>query len=204
MLEAGETILILSFDPSDPLRGDRWAAFQHHYGLTGQERVFGGFDQQLSNRGERVTLLRPDLSLIGQPQQLPQVQEDEVVFHDRLPWPPGADGTGLSLQRMGLQRFGNDPDSWVASDPTPGTLPTVSTPGDFDNNGTLDATDINLLFGQMCRRCARSSIRPHRGRLGELQRSRPTGARSDGDDLRRCGLEWCLRIARFRPDLPGR
>ena len=68
MLAAGETILIARFDPTDPARANWLAAFQNHYGLTGDERIMAdGFVQQLSGSGERVTLLSTDLSPIDPP-----------------------------------------------------------------------------------------------------------------------------------------
>ena len=148
ILHPNETILVVRFDPNDPANTNRLAAFRLHYGLTDQVRIMGGYSQQLSGSGERLTLLRPDLSEIG-PQQAPRVQEDEIVYDESLPWPPQADGTGKSLQRLQPTLFGNDAGSWVADDPNPGSVNFGAIPGDFDGDGGADAADINLLFEQM-------------------------------------------------------
>ncbi len=148
ILHPGESVLVVRFDPNDPANANRLAAFRQHYGLTDQVRTMGGYGQQLSGSGERLTLLRPDLSMIG-PQVTPRVQEDEVVYDDSLPWPPQADGTGKSLQRLEPTLFGNDAGSWVADVPTPGSVNFGAVPGDFNGDSVANATDINLLFAQM-------------------------------------------------------
>jgi hypothetical protein len=55
---------------------------------------------------------------------------DKVSYRDSYPWPAGADGFGLSLQRRNANVFGNDPANWFALTPTaasanatPGTAP---------------------------------------------------------------------------------
>ncbi len=148
-LAAGETILLVGFDPEDAQSANRLAAFRQHYGLSEDVRILGGHGQQLAGGGERIALLRPDLSQVGEPRELPRVQEDEVVYDDREPWPTQADGTGKSLQRRSATSFGNAANSWTAADPTPGRVDFQASPGDFDGDGTVDATDINLLFQQM-------------------------------------------------------
>jgi hypothetical protein len=35
-------------------------------------------------------------------------------------WPIDADGNGSSLNRINAEDYGNDPDNWQASNPTPG------------------------------------------------------------------------------------
>ena len=50
---------------------------------------------------------------------------DKVVYGDSLPWPVGADGFGLSLQRRNFSDYGNDPANWLAGLPKPGA-PTVA------------------------------------------------------------------------------
>ena len=35
-------------------------------------------------------------------------------------WPVEADGTGLSLQKISVDEYGNDPSNWTAAVPTPG------------------------------------------------------------------------------------
>src|SRR6185295_15702314 len=58
---------------------------------------------------------------------------DEVDYRDSAPWPAGADGFGLSLQRINTSAYGNDPINWQASIPTAGassasggTIPSIT------------------------------------------------------------------------------
>jgi hypothetical protein len=46
------------------------------------------------------------------------VLEDKVEYSDSSPWPAGADGFGLSLQRRLATAYGNDPTNWLAALPT--------------------------------------------------------------------------------------
>src|SRR6185503_5791861 len=49
---------------------------------------------------------------------LPYVLMDKLSYRDETPWPAGADGSGLSLQRRDSQAYGNDPAHWTATLPT--------------------------------------------------------------------------------------
>lgn len=147
-LAAGETAVVLRFNPTTPENANRMAAFRAHYQLGNNVKLFGGYTGQLSGNGERINLQRPDLSAIGQG-VLPRVIEDEVVFDDRAPWPESADGQGRSLHRIGTGVFGSDADSWSGLNPTPGVATFASVPGDFDRNGLVDVADISMLFAQL-------------------------------------------------------
>jgi hypothetical protein len=48
------------------------------------------------------------------------VLADNVNYGVSAPWPATLNGTGASLQRKNDAAFGDDPASWIASDPTPG------------------------------------------------------------------------------------
>jgi hypothetical protein len=67
---------------------------------------------------------------------VPYVLADKVTYHATPPWPMGADGLGLSLQRRALAEFGNDPLNWRAA-PPPGTLA-----ADTDADGMADWWEI--------------------------------------------------------------
>jgi len=58
-----------------------------------------------------------------------------VHYADLLPWPPAADGTGLSLQRRDVAAYGNEPTNWVAAAPTPAQ---GIASGDQDGDGLPD------------------------------------------------------------------
>ena len=58
-----------------------------------------------------------------------------------------ADGLGKSLTRISPQAWGNDPTSWTASDPTPGSLATfIPRAGDANMDRQFDQQDIVLLL----------------------------------------------------------
>jgi hypothetical protein len=93
-------------------------------------KVFGPYAGKLNNNGDNVELKKPTL-LIGT--NLAHVMVDKVNFGDAAPWPGGADGFGLSLQRKVAGAYGNDPTNWLAALPTVaastrtgGTPPTIT------------------------------------------------------------------------------
>jgi hypothetical protein len=146
-LAAGGTLLILSFNPTDPVNADRTAAFLNHYGLTaGAVTMVGGYAGQLDSNGERVTLHRPDAPPANQPGLIPDLIEDEVLFDNVAPWATGAPGAGVSLQRKAAIYYGNAATSWNAGAATPGTVNfNGNLPGDFNGDGLINATDIDAL-----------------------------------------------------------
>jgi hypothetical protein len=90
--------------------------------------IFGPYDGQLSNNGERLELIQPD---IPDGSYIPQVLVEAVEFRDSIPWPGTAtDGAGASMQRRptgGVSTlnpipYANEPLSWIAGNPTPGAL----------------------------------------------------------------------------------
>lgn len=117
-LAADERIVLVSFDPqADPTR---LAGFRGTFGLAASVRVFGPYNGRLDNDTDRIALERaqaPDVP--GDP--ITWVVVDEVRYFDRDPWPPEADGLGYSLQRRAVDRPGNDPATWFAATPNPGS-----------------------------------------------------------------------------------
>ncbi len=148
-LAARETVVVVRFNPDSPDNAARLAAFRNHYGLTDAVRLLGGYSGGLSNNGERITLLSTDLSLVGQGVELPRVQEDEVVFDDRVPWPVSANGGGDSLHRLDPTLYGNAVTSWLAEAPSPGLATFTPVQGDFDGDGVTNVADITLLYEQL-------------------------------------------------------
>jgi hypothetical protein len=119
-LPPGGRLLLVNFDPT--LRPVDLQAFRQVYDLAETTPLFGPYRGNLSNEGESVRLLRPD-----PPQTLPgldfgkapYVLVDEVDYEPAAPWPTGASGTGLSLQRSPEEAYGNEPWSWHTAAPTP-------------------------------------------------------------------------------------
>ena len=122
VLPAGGTLVVLSFNPADPANADRVTAFRSYYGIDASVPLVGGYGGNLSNGGEALRLQRSDSPPMEDPAYVPHTLEDEVRYDDLAPWPVGADGNGDSLNRLGVALWGNDPGSWIAAAPTPGTV----------------------------------------------------------------------------------
>jgi hypothetical protein len=94
-------------------------AFMLSYPAVPVDIVYGPYDGNLSNAGERL-----ELSMVG------DIRVDRVSFSDGSHpedcpggvdlWPVEADGSGSSLARIVPSDYGNDPDNWNASAPSPG------------------------------------------------------------------------------------
>ena len=112
-LAGHESVLLVSFSPTNTVTA---SAFRARYDLGQDIRLFGPYSGRLDNSGQNIELKKPGHGLSTEP---PWVLVDDVNYHDVAPWPEGADGLGLSLQRSPLSAFGNDPDHWVGAAPTP-------------------------------------------------------------------------------------
>ncbi len=110
VLPAGEDLLVVSFDPV--IRPDLLAAFWAAYGFDDSVPVFGPYDGKLDNSADSVELAKP-----GEPDPdtlLPDyILVDKVKYSDLAPWPTEADGQGLSLLRIDVAAYGNDPANWT-------------------------------------------------------------------------------------------
>ncbi len=137
ILAAGESMLVLSFNPNSAGNVDRLEAFRAHYEIGVEVILAGGFSGQLGNGDDRVVLLRYDATIDT------HVMEDEVLYDDLAPWPVNADGRGDSLTRVALSGYGNEPTNWLAAAPSPGRMSTVN--ADFNNDGLINSVDIDLL-----------------------------------------------------------
>ena len=107
VLDAGQ-FLVLAHNP---------AAFAAQYpGIV----LNGSYTGKLNNTGETLTLSQPTGELVF-----------SIAYANQAPWPPGADGGGLSLQRLNPSADGNNPINWWAAIPTPGrSFTTADTDGD--------------------------------------------------------------------------
>lgn len=139
----GGYLLVVSFDPErDPVSK---AMFRRRYALAESVPLVGPMSGRLANEGERLALLRPDPPqtvpnpFVG---YVPYVLVDEVEYEPGPPWPAGAAGTGLSLQRRLGPLFGNDPAHWEAAPPTPGALNFSAAQSDADEDGLPDAWEL--------------------------------------------------------------
>jgi len=104
-------------------------AFTARYGtIPAGVAVLGPYSGKLSNGGERLQISMPgDVDLQGVRQY---IRVDRVTYSDGSHpedcpggvdlWPTQADGTGASLERVSTSLYGNDPNNWIATAPTPG------------------------------------------------------------------------------------
>jgi len=111
-LAAGEYMLLVNFNPSNSAT---LLAFRGKYGVGPGVKILGPYEGKLDNSGEDVELKKPTTPLAG---NVPYVLMDKVSYSDSSPWPTGADGTGLSLQRKDTAAYGNDPANWTAAPAT--------------------------------------------------------------------------------------
>ena len=146
-LAAGETVVVVSFNPDNPDNASRVDAFRSHYGIDGSVRLIGGYGNRLDDGGERVTLQRPGTTVvIDAMNYTPRYLEDEVRYSDSAPWTPAADGTGSSLTRISLTRLGSDSTAWIAASPSLGSVDFGNIPGDLTQDGVVNADDIDALL----------------------------------------------------------
>lgn len=118
-LDPGEHVL-LAKDP------DVMQAYQ----IPVDTQVFIWYSGKLANSGEKLQLIKPgDVDNKGTRYW---IEVDRVNYSDgshgegfagRIdPWPVEADGQGPSLNRLLPARYGNDPNNWQATIPTPGSV----------------------------------------------------------------------------------
>ena len=145
-LDEGQTIVVVNFNPQDPINIDRITAFREHYEINERIRLVGADSEPLNDADDIVVLLRPDVT--RDMQNPPHVIEDEVVYDNLAPWPEATE-KGFSIQRRNPTTTGNDSASWFAAGVgSPGRF-LSSVPGDFNSDAVLNAADIDLLFAQM-------------------------------------------------------
>jgi len=113
-LAPGQFALLVNFDPSD---AEARTAFQTTYGLGEDVLLLGPYAGRLNNAGEDVELQQ---RILLHETNVAAVLMDKVDYRDQAPWPLGADGFGLSLQKLAPNVYGDDPAHWVAAPPTPG------------------------------------------------------------------------------------
>ena len=116
-IKAGESVVIAA-DSIDE------SSFRSRYSISSDVQVFitaGG----LKNSEERIELLKPEDpyvadSTVSTDSLYPYMEYDGVKYSDGGSWPVSADGKGLSLHRIELSEFGDDPANWEAAVPSPG------------------------------------------------------------------------------------
>lgn len=128
-IPANGFLLVVNFNPvNNPAQLE---AFRSKFGVPPGVSIVGPFQGSLNNSAEGVALYRPDAPLpqpTPLPDEVPDVLVERIKYSDRAPWPAGADGIGLSLQRINPGAYGNDSINWDAAAATPGAGYGGSTP----------------------------------------------------------------------------
>ena len=147
VIPANSTLVVTPFNPTKPENAIRTSAFRAHYGIGVDVTLIGGYSNKLHDGSERVELQSPDEPPLEDPNLIPSVTEDEVIYDDVAPWPTAADGGNRSLHRTSASAFGHAAASWSAKTPSPGSVDLTSNGvlGDLNGDSLVSETDINLL-----------------------------------------------------------
>ena len=105
-------------------------AYINEYGVPPSGvMLLGSYGGRLSNAGEKLELSMPgDTDEYGTRRyyiRVDRVNYNDGSHHEDAPggvdlWPTQADGGGMSLTRSAMSLYGNDPNNWTASAPSPG------------------------------------------------------------------------------------
>ena len=121
LLDAEQTLVLVSFDPNDPEMTDRVDAFKAHYSVE-DIQLTGGFSGTLQIDFGSLSLFEVGNSPVEDPEFIPHFLIDAIEYDGNSPWPVLAQGSSLS--RISVSSYGNDPQSWQATEnPTPGSTP---------------------------------------------------------------------------------
>jgi hypothetical protein len=104
------------------------AAFVWRYPGVPAWKIIGPYDGNLSNSGEKLELSMPNnIDISGESQyfRADRINYSDGSHPDGVPgsvdlWPSETDGQGKSLTRIVSRDYGNDPENWLAAEPSPG------------------------------------------------------------------------------------
>ena len=141
LLSPGETIVVLPFNPGRDDNQAKVNAFRSQYGIPANTRLLGGYSGNLRDGGERVELQRPDEPPVEEPDFIPRLSEDFVIYDALAPWPNDA---GQSINRLSNSSYGNAASSWISQIPSPG-VHGDSTDYDLNSDGSVDIGDVDAI-----------------------------------------------------------
>jgi hypothetical protein len=111
----GELLLVVPIAP---------ATFRTKYSIPATTRIFGPYTGSQNNSGELIALEKP-----GEPYTddtgataVPYIRVDQVTYTNSAPWATAPNGSGPSLERIHLARFGDEPQNWRSSPQNGGSL----------------------------------------------------------------------------------
>lgn len=154
-----EATVLVAFDPV--LNSSQSTSFRNQYGVPAGVRLVGPWSaaDTLGNTDGEVRLRR----LVPPPEEEPAyvglMVEDEVNYLASTPWPNTASGTGSSIRRVGVRKWGSDPLAWTAGSPGPGSgvggysawrIATITSPaGEPNEDADRDGLDnfVEYLLG---------------------------------------------------------
>ena len=114
-LPPGGRLLVIGFDPvAEP---NTLAAFRATYALNSGLIILGPWSGHFNNGQNSIELKKPGAPVGA---NVPFVMVEKITCQNSAPWPGGADGWGLSVQRLNPLAYGDDPTNWSAAPPTPG------------------------------------------------------------------------------------
>ncbi len=137
ILPVGERLLVVGFDPKT--NATTLANFRATYALSTNTPIYGPWSGRLDNSGESIELKFPDAPELDG--FVPYIMVEKVSYRPLAPWPEGAGGTGLSLQRGTLLEYANDPMNWFVGPASAGDLGAL-TSADVDGDGMPDLWEM--------------------------------------------------------------
>jgi hypothetical protein len=139
-LGPGSFAVIVGFDPAT--NAASLANFRAKYSVATNVPIYGPYNGHLDNASEAVQLLQPDPPQVAPHPDagfVPYVLVEAPHYTNNSPWPAGAGGTGLSLQRKYISTYANEPLNWAACSPNPGSRNCFS---DTDGDGLPDDWEL--------------------------------------------------------------
>jgi hypothetical protein len=115
-IPAGRSILVVGFDP---INQNALNGFRQRTGTPLDVPIYGPWKGILQNDHQTLELRKPRTPEIDG--SVAYILVERIEYTDSAPWPTGADGLGVSLQRKVVSSYGNDPANWAAAAMTPGS-----------------------------------------------------------------------------------
>lgn len=118
-IRSGKSIIVAS----DSVSTD---ALKNKYDIDDDVQVFH-FSGSLPDDGFKISLLKPEEPYIKDSTEsvvptVPYMEFDKISYKPDTPWPTDASGNGNTLHRVNNTSFSNDPKSWTADSPEPGSF----------------------------------------------------------------------------------